>query len=283
MNTRKYISVTAFLQLLAFNIAAPDAMAINPERTPYIQWTPPEIATVISIGHPITINVNIQNLAILPNAVLDAVLFVPDRDLAQFITISPTRLLHLQRNTVTPVSITFSIPQSMTAPTMRRLTGIIKLDTTTTTTISHPDKSNLDTALFPPLSITLTISDDATVGGTDANNNGIRDDIDQYMQQTFTDTSQKAAAINFASALQAGLLQAGDKTASLNNASRLDAATTCISSFSDLSVRNKLIDIQPQTLNTQVRNTAWFAFNAQLSGGYSTGIVGNALSDACTQ
>jgi hypothetical protein len=275
----KRINITwlAILPLVAFIIAISAARAREPEKKPAIQWTPPAITTVISIGQPHTINVSLQNFVNLR----DVSLFVSDATVARFVTISPAQLPRLKKNTVTPVAITFSVPQSTVTPSLQSLTGAIKIKTT-----KHRDKDDVDDddrRLFPPLLFNLTISDDTTVGGTDANNNGIRDDIDQYIQQTFTDAGQKAAAVQMASAMQAAILHAGDKAASLSNGSRLTAATDCISSYSDPAVRNKLIDIQPLTLNTQVRTTAWLAFNDQVAGGYFTGIVGNKLSDACTQ
>jgi len=45
-----------------------------------------------------------------------------------------------------------------------------------------------------------------SLAGPDANNDGVRDDIDAYIKQVFQDTQQQAAAMQSAKALQGAIL-----------------------------------------------------------------------------
>jgi len=185
----------------------------------------------------------------------DVHFFVPDRSLAPFVAISPAHIRHLKKHAVLPVTITFSMPAETAAPPSSALQGVIaaSADDDDRRRYDHDDDyyrrrrhhDDDDDRHLTPLQFVMTISDDNTVACPDANNNSIRDDVDQYIQQTFTDPGQKAAAAQFASALQAALLHASDKNQSLTKSSEIAAAIDCIWSFNDDALHDKIFEIEP--------------------------------------
>jgi|GEM_PF-627724 len=115
-----------------------------------------------------------------------------------------------------------------------------------------------------------------TLAGIDADNNGIRDDIDEYIRQTFKDEAQRKAVEQLAKASQAKLLvDLTDEDAI--NAARL-ASTRAINCLGDRlitgergkrnydafdKVSKKIIAM---TSNTKARATQQLKFSEALSG-----------------
>lgn len=245
-----------FLAFSLIGMAAADA------ASPTGRWTPETLTIVAAPGQPETIAVNFQNLADLRDVSIRA----SDSRVAQIVAIAPATSTRLAKDAVTPVFITFTVPKSAAVPT--RLDGEITVRAGAATVAA-------------PLKFTLTVASAASVGGSDANGNGIRDDIDQYIAATFSDANQTAAARQFATALHAAVLHAGDKAAALANAARVTAAIDCMASFADQTAFDRILEIQPLELNDSARTQAWLAYNEQIAGGYFTGIVGNRLVEAC--
>ncbi|GHS86787.1 hypothetical protein FACS189487_01710 [Campylobacterota bacterium] len=119
------------------------------------------------------------------------------------------------------------------------------------------------------------------LAGTDANNNGVRDDVEDYIIKTYTEEKQRKAAMQSARATQAVmLLDLSDKTTAKNKALKVGDMETkaihCLSlvfdpSYSEivkgaetLTQVSKKIDAI--TLNTKARQKAYFEYNHLLDG-----------------
>lgn len=120
------------------------------------------------------------------------------------------------------------------------------------------------------------------LAGPDANHNGIRDDIDRYIAQTFSDAPSKAAAEQMAKAVQQSLIDANDHNKSLANATSLDRAVECMGSIRGEAGDDAVMRIESMTINTPARAKAYDIFDGQLDGGYFKGTAGSDMSAACT-
>ncbi len=114
--------------------------------------------------------------------------------------------------------------------------------------------------------------------GTDSNNNGIRDDIDTYINQTFTNPKEQKAVRQLASALQATLSvgtildeaqrreQAKQAALTAGRAQdcvyiTLSQSDTDLSRFHDITTK-----LESYTANTKPRLQAYLAYDSALDG-----------------
>lgn len=108
--------------------------------------------------------------------------------------------------------------------------------------------------------------------GIDANDNGVRDDIEAYLSKKYPQPELKAPALNLAKAIQSSLaadLENKDAVRGINNVMTL--ANSCIYE----TVRNNKTDIRPSqltkeiesiTTNTKSRLLAYLDFSTASSG-----------------
>jgi hypothetical protein len=117
-----------------------------------------------------------------------------------------------------------------------------------------------------------TLDRSPSVAGPDANGNGVRDDIDTYIQQRFADPAQRAAAVQIAKAMQGALLADITNAEASATASRhISNAVHCLySRFPDTEGANAPAavgnEIEAITANTKPRLLAYLAFNKALDG-----------------
>ncbi|HEY4211168.1 MAG TPA: hypothetical protein VGM84_06790 [Steroidobacteraceae bacterium] len=112
----------------------------------------------------------------------------------------------------------------------------------------------------------LDVSD--SLGGTDANNNGIRDDIEAYISKQSDSTPQRAALQQVAKALQSTLLL------DTSNAPALAAAATAVrrgvacvwSTYDPTNAHDRNVRMQQLTVNTMPRLVAYEKFNTAMDG-----------------
>lgn len=109
----------------------------------------------------------------------------------------------------------------------------------------------------------------ATLAGIDANANGVRDDVEQYIAQAHPNSARERAALTqYAKVAQSVLLDANDKELSIQHAEEEGRAQECgyytFSSFDEAVQSRKALDAV--ILNTDARNKAYFAYNDQLGG-----------------
>lgn len=114
-------------------------------------------------------------------------------------------------------------------------------------------------------SASVVLDRSQTVSGTDANNNGVRDDIEKVVDAYPLDTPQKKASLQLAGSIQAALLTSTVLDSAYANAQEMHRAQLCMSSLiEDYTTYSR--DIEAKTLNTEPRIKAWIAFEAEIAG-----------------
>lgn len=114
------------------------------------------------------------------------------------------------------------------------------------------------------------------IAGTDANNNGVRDDVETYVNAKYPAAAQKAAALQVARTIQSQLLvDKADKTAMAALAIAEERAVNCVYSKFDGSGTSKpgvvIDELEAVTANTKERLVAYLAFSKAMDG--STGTI----------
>lgn len=109
----------------------------------------------------------------------------------------------------------------------------------------------------------------ATLAGIDANANGVRDDVEQYIAQSHPSSAKERAALTqYAKSELSALLDANDKALSIQHAEETDKAMECtfytFPSFDSAVQSMKALD--QVMLNTDARNRAYFVYNDKLGG-----------------
>jgi hypothetical protein len=121
---------------------------------------------------------------------------------------------------------------------------------------------------------TLDIS--ASVAGPDANQNGVRDDIDAFIAARPDSAGQKAALSQYAKALQTTLLiDTTQPSADSAAAVEIGRSIACIWSAYDPATAYQMTkDLQKYTVNTLPRIKAYDRFNFSMSGSVLTAPTG---------
>jgi hypothetical protein len=112
-----------------------------------------------------------------------------------------------------------------------------------------------------------------TLTGTDANSNGIRDDVETFITNSYSGVSQQAAARQFASAMQLALLvDKSDLTAVKSVAAKSARSINCLyTKFDGISSGGKspaqvVQELRGITTNTKARLLAYLAYTKALDG-----------------
>jgi len=115
---------------------------------------------------------------------------------------------------------------------------------------------------------TPTLNREDTVAGPDKDGNGVRDDIDAYIDSLPDTSAQKAALRQKAVALAKALtVDNSNLAAALAVAQEMAASTVCTHSrYDDTTAYNKAMELEKFTVNTRKRFDAYQKFNQALSG-----------------
>ena len=121
---------------------------------------------------------------------------------------------------------------------------------------------------------TLDVS--TSVAGPDANSNGIRDDIDRYINALGDSDVEKAALRQQAAALQSSLVMtATDADTVAGQAQKMTAAVQCIySRYPEATASAKVSDLEKYTVNTKERFLAYGRYNSAVSGNVTLSVEG---------
>ena len=129
----------------------------------------------------------------------------------------------------------------------------------------------------------LQLNIDHNLMGTDADLNGVRDDIDLYIAQNFKQIAQQRAVTQYAVQLQKSLLVDKQNLAQVKNISfEKSRAIGCI--YEQFPVdglpkaRTVVKDISAITMNTKIRFKAHLAFSQALDGAVMTLVNNNLCS-----
>lgn len=115
-----------------------------------------------------------------------------------------------------------------------------------------------------------------TLGGIDANTNGVRDDIERHIEKKYTEPAQRKAAMQTARAYQQMLLVDKKDMAALDAASEAGSrAIVCAKSvfpgLDGAAAHYRMnTDLESMTSNTKMRLLAYLAYNKARSGTVST-------------
>jgi hypothetical protein len=122
-----------------------------------------------------------------------------------------------------------------------------------------------------------TLDRSANLTGVDDNQNGIRDDIEAYIVENYSDEEQKKALFQFAKTMQASLfIDASDMISAKQVGVGMSRAITCIFSklesqeVSDENPHIAIRKIESMTANTKTRLKAYLEFNKAMDGTAST-------------
>lgn len=121
-----------------------------------------------------------------------------------------------------------------------------------------------------------------TIEGIDINGDGVRDDIEQYIEQKYTNLAQRKAAMQRARAFQAMLLVDKNDAMALERVSEMGSrsivcAGTAFTGPDGLKEEYQLAkEIKAMTTNTKERLQAYLAYNKARSGSVSRLPMGDA-------
>ena len=112
----------------------------------------------------------------------------------------------------------------------------------------------------------LDVSD--SLGGTDANNNGVRDDVEAYISAQPDSTPQRAALQQIAKALQSILLLDTSKAPDVAAAATaMRRGVACVwSAYDPSNAHDRNMRMQQLTVNTMARLVAYEKFNSAMDG-----------------
>ncbi len=113
----------------------------------------------------------------------------------------------------------------------------------------------------------------ATLLGIDSDNDGVRDDIQRWIELNYPNSAKKRMALRqYSKAMNDALANASDKRASINNAYKTGYAQECLfyiyrelegTARPAYKINDQLL---AEFLNTQDRSTAYLNYNSQLGG-----------------
>lgn len=237
------------------------ASATSPQ--PAITWSLQNISIHLSPGTPQIFKVDLQAARNLNNVSLS----VQDSILSDFITITPRRFSSLRSGSITTITITFLVPTNRTENLHHFSSAIV------------PKIGNRNLAKSLPFAV--TVSNDESIAGPDSNRNGVRDDIDAYINATYSDADTRKAATQYAKAVQQAIIDASNKEASLGHAGEISRASECMWSFHGEESDRILSALVARTLNNKARSLAYVTFNDQLAGGYFPGVLASQYRSSC--
>lgn len=111
----------------------------------------------------------------------------------------------------------------------------------------------------------VTLDRTSTITGSDADGNGVRDDIDLLISKIGTG-AQKPALEALASSIQATLVTANDPSQSAAAAKNLEHAISCLQQKSPDEYRDQARFLQTATVNTEQRFDAFVKFERSING-----------------
>ena len=107
-----------------------------------------------------------------------------------------------------------------------------------------------------------------TLLGTDENGDGVRDDIEVYIAETYPDSEKiRMAVVGYAKVMQMELFDAEDKELSFQHAREADLTVACIKYVDPENGSKIWKELRAEILNTEERTRAYLKYDEQLGGG----------------
>lgn len=217
-----------------------------------VHWSPDAVNAIVARNGRTEVQVSFDAVEALGNVTLRVV-----PEIAPYVSVTPSSLNNVKEGDRVTVRIT--IQSTATAP-LGLFDGTIQVREVT----SKPGQGRV---LARPLPVTILIREEETVAGVDADNNGVWDYIDQYINTTYPDDANTRVALRqFARAIEGGLLHADDKTTSLRYAEDGDRAIECVYFLRPQDARQVLSASKSAILNTNLRSRSYLMFSEQSAG-----------------
>jgi hypothetical protein len=106
-----------------------------------------------------------------------------------------------------------------------------------------------------------------TVQGIDSDEDGVRDDVQLFIDSTWSDSATLAASTRFSKALQAFLVSGTDKPAALAAAASLNRSIDCLYAVDPDGFGSIVEHAEAVVVNTESRTRAYARAGAFISGG----------------
>lgn len=119
---------------------------------------------------------------------------------------------------------------------------------------------------LPPSSSPPPSSSSVPVAGTDADGDGVRDDVQAWLQAAFPDSTVRAAARQLAVALQGMLVNASGASGARIAAAAMNAAIDCLYALDPATFGSRVDAIEEAVVNTGNRARAYARVGDHLSG-----------------
>jgi hypothetical protein len=118
-----------------------------------------------------------------------------------------------------------------------------------------------------------------TVAGTDSDGDGLRDDVQQHILNSYPAGDTRSAAIQLAKAFQSLLVNGTNKAAALSAANAMNAGIDCLFALDSIHFAGHVEGIEGAVVNTGSRARAYARAGAFLSGGhYSVSVLADNAS-----
>ena len=229
----------------------------SPSRAkPVVTWTPSSVSEIIPPGGSSSISVSFTASRNLTNIV---VRIVPE--LQSFVVATPSSFAAVANGETKTIQLDLSTDPAdpLLGSFVRRGTLHLRRGTTT---LARP----LPVSLFglPP---DPGEAGEATLEGIDSDGDGVRDDIQRFIALNHPNSARTRGALTqYATAMQQALLDADDKTNSIEHARESGHAIDCLYHIRSDDAFDASGELLAQMLNTDERNRTYFQYDGQLSG-----------------
>ncbi len=128
---------------------------------------------------------------------------------------------------------------------------------------------------------TPTDPNTATVAGVDADSDGVRDDIEAYIDQTYSDAPTRNALRQFAKAAQSTMVDAGNAGLSATRAAERFRAIECLMAQRPNDFPSVFTDLRGRLLNTMLRTNAYLQADGQVAATPPALLPADQWASAC--
>jgi hypothetical protein len=236
-----FVSFLAFVLTLIFIVSPAIA-------EPTISWTQAQTAEIVAQGEKERLVVSFISKKDLSDV---NVWIVPE--LEQYVSVEPSSFSRVRKNEAVSIVLNFEIP--IDAP-VSSINGTL-----------HLRESRKSKKTFAkPLPIKIIIEE--SIAGKDLDQNGVRDDIQEYIMSAYPESQKvQAALIQNAKALQIGLINADNREASITIGDQRVRAVGCLSYISGPE-EGRIFwgELRARMLNSDSRSRAYIKANNHLGG-----------------
>ena len=121
-----------------------------------------------------------------------------------------------------------------------------------------------------------------TVSGVDADANGVRDDVERYIDLTYPDAPTRNALRQYGKAAQSTIIHAGDPTLSITYAAERFRAIECLMARRPNDFPTVFSDVRSRILNTTARTQAYLQADGQVAAATPSLLPASQWWSACT-